>query len=40
MSREPNELDALAYVGGRVAEYGAYAVIAICISLFWIGTPS
>lgn len=36
---EPTATEAAAYVGMKVAEYGAYAVIAICIAGFWIGTP-
>jgi hypothetical protein len=39
MNREPNALAALAYVGIKIAEYGAYAIIAGCIALAWIGTP-
>jgi len=39
VKREPNALDALAYVGVKIAEYGAYAVIVSCIALAWIGTP-
>lgn len=39
MNREPNALDAAAYVGMKVAEYGAWAVIAICILGFWVATP-
>lgn len=36
---EPIATEAAAYVGMRLAEYGAYALIAICLVLAWIGTP-
>jgi hypothetical protein len=37
---EPTATEAAAYVGMQIAEYGAYAIIVICIAGFWIGTPS
>lgn len=40
MNREPNALDALARVASDLAEYGSYAIIAICLFYFWIGTPA
>lgn len=36
---EPTATEVAAYVGMRLAEYGAYALIAICLALTWIGTP-
>jgi hypothetical protein len=39
VKHEPNALDALAYVGMKAAEYGAYAIIIGCLALAWIGTP-
>lgn len=37
--REPNGLDALAYVGSRVAEYAGYAIIFGSIAAWWFITP-
>lgn len=37
--REPNALDAAAYVGVRIAHAGAWAIILICILGFWVITP-
>lgn len=39
MKPEPTATEAAAYVGMKAAEYGSYAVIAICIFYAWIGTP-
>lgn len=39
MKPEPTATEAAAYIGMKAAEYGSYAIIAICIGLFWIGTP-
>jgi hypothetical protein len=39
MKHEPTAAEAAAYVGIKIAEYGAYAIIAGCIALAWIGTP-
>lgn len=39
MNREPNALDALSYVGMKVCEYGAYAIILAAICGFWMVTP-
>ena len=36
--REPNALDALAHVGLKVAEYGAYLIIGVALCAFWIVT--
>ncbi len=37
--REPNALDAAAYVGMKIAHAGAWAIILICVVLFWAATP-
>ena len=39
MNREPNALDAIAYVGMKIAVAGAYITIALALAAFWIGTP-
>lgn len=39
MNREPNALNALAYVGMKTAEYSAYAIILIALLVFWVMTP-
>lgn len=36
---EPTATEAAAYVGMRIAEYGAYLIIALAVVGFWIGTP-
>jgi len=36
--REPNALDALAYVGMKICEYGAYCIIGAVLCAFWIAT--
>ncbi len=36
---EPTATEAAAYVGTKVAEWGCYAIIAVAIAGFWIGTP-
>ena len=38
MNREPNALDAIAYVGMRIAEIGAYFLIGFAIFVFWVIT--
>lgn len=38
MKIEPTALDAAAYVGMKIAEYGAYTIIAGCILAFGIAT--
>lgn len=38
MNREPNALDAAAYVAVKIAEYGAYTIIAAAILGFGIAT--
>lgn len=38
MSR-PNALYALSRVGIKVAEYGCYVIILVCLYLAWVGTP-
>jgi hypothetical protein len=35
---EPTALDALAYIGLKIAEYGAYTIIAVAILGFGIAT--
>lgn len=38
MTREPNALDAAAYVAMRIAEYGAYLICGIALCVFWVVT--
>jgi len=38
MNREPNALDALAYVGCKVAEYGSYTILVAAVIGFGIAT--
>ncbi len=38
MTREPNALDAVAYVAVRIAEYGAYLIIGFALCVFWVVT--
>jgi hypothetical protein len=37
--REPNALDAAAYVAMKAAEYASYAIIFGAVAALWIGTP-
>jgi hypothetical protein len=39
-AREPNALDALAYVGATVAYYGCVAILLICAVLAWVAVPA
>lgn len=39
MEREPNPLDAAAYVAMKIAEWGAYALIVGTICIAWGITP-
>lgn len=36
---EPTATETAAYVGAKIAEYGAWAIILICLAGLWIGTP-
>lgn len=38
MIREPNALDAAAYVGMKVAEYGAYSIFGVVLFGFAVAT--
>lgn len=39
MKQEPTATEALAYVGMKLAEWGCYVIILICIFYAWVGTP-
>lgn len=39
MKYEPTATEAASYVGRKVAEYGAYIVIALALFFGWVGTP-
>lgn len=39
MKQEPTATEAAAYIGMKLAEWGAYCVILAAIFFAWVGTP-
>lgn len=39
MKQEPTATEVAAYLGMKLAEFGAYSILLICCLYFWVGTP-